>query len=161
MQISLDPPIAALADATFELLRMQHWFDAILLIDDTAASDLFSYRLSRLCRRTRKKFTQSSPSSSSSLPPQSSTSSHPSQPQSSIKNSVHNDPGSFGASQHFSKTNYRKRFWRYHGTAQDYPVLDSVWRRLKIIQLSKNILQKEVSSRPQSIRSSRLLIPMS
>lgn len=44
MQLSLDPPISALADATFSLLKMQHWFDAILLIDDTSASDLFSYR---------------------------------------------------------------------------------------------------------------------
>jgi len=53
MQISLDTPIWSLADAVFEMLRIQHWFDAILLIDDTVSSDLFSYRLSHLCRNSK------------------------------------------------------------------------------------------------------------
>lgn len=44
MQLSLDPPISALADATFKLLKMNHWFDAIIVVDDTSSSDLFSYR---------------------------------------------------------------------------------------------------------------------
>lgn len=50
MQISLDNSINSLADALFELLKVQQWFDAILLIDDTAASDLFSYRFNQICR---------------------------------------------------------------------------------------------------------------
>lgn len=108
MQISLDPPISSLADATFELLRMQHWFDAILLIDDTAASDLFSYRLTRLCRKNKKKF-------SSTLG------------QAAVKQSdalikkltVENEP-------------------------QDYYIFDSIWSRLKVVRLSKNLLPKEV-----------------
>lgn len=57
MQISLDARISSLADATFEMLRVQHWFDAILLIDDSASSDLFSYRLSHLCKNVKTKIT--------------------------------------------------------------------------------------------------------
>ena len=51
-QVSLDSPIWSLADSVYELLRIQHWFDAILLIDDTVSSDLFSYRLNRRCKLT-------------------------------------------------------------------------------------------------------------
>ena len=50
LRLSLDPPIQTLADATFELLRAQYWFDAILLIDDSIVSDLFARRLKSLCR---------------------------------------------------------------------------------------------------------------
>ena len=50
LHLSLDPPIQTLADATFELLRDQYWFDAILLVDDSIVSDLFARRLSALCR---------------------------------------------------------------------------------------------------------------
>lgn len=58
-QVSLDPPIWSLADSVFEMLRIQHWFDAILLIDDTVSSDLVSYRLSHLCKLTNKTITSS------------------------------------------------------------------------------------------------------
>jgi hypothetical protein len=57
MQISLDSTIWSLSDATFEVLRAQHWFDAILLIDDTISSDLFSYRLVHLCNANAIKIT--------------------------------------------------------------------------------------------------------
>ncbi|XP_054162601.1 glutamate receptor ionotropic, NMDA 3A-like [Oppia nitens] len=52
-RISLDPPIWSLADAVYEMLKIQHWFDAILLIDDSVTSDMFSYRLSHLCKVNR------------------------------------------------------------------------------------------------------------
>lgn len=111
MQISLDPPISSLADATFELLRMQHWFDAILLIDDTAASDLFSYRLTRLCRKNKRKFNSNLVSA-------------PGKPY---------DDSPWQAQPPPNKD------------AQDYHIFDSIWSRLKVIQLSKNLLPKEVS----------------
>lgn len=50
LKLSLDPPIQSLADATFELLRAQYWFDAILIVDDSVVSDLFARRMSSLCR---------------------------------------------------------------------------------------------------------------
>lgn len=56
MELSLDPPISSLADAAFELLRSQNWFDAILIIDDSTASDLLSYRMTRLCRKGKRVF---------------------------------------------------------------------------------------------------------
>ncbi|XP_053206425.1 uncharacterized protein LOC128390693 isoform X2 [Panonychus citri] len=100
-QVSLDPPISSLADAAFELLWMQHWFDAILLIDDTAASDLFSYRLNRLCRNNRSKKSTNS--------------------------------------QQFDNNFY---------------FLDSVWNRLEVIQLSKNLLQNEFYLKMSEIQTS-------
>ena len=110
MQISLDPPISSLADATFELLRMQHWFDAILLIDDTAASDLFSYRLTRLCRKNKRKIIRSNYSQFSL----------------------------FNSSNIIKRSHERKR-------TRNYNMFDSIWSRLQVIQLSKNLLSKEVS----------------
>lgn len=50
MQISLDTSIVSLAKATFDLLTAQHWLDAILVVDDSAESELFSYRLSHFCQ---------------------------------------------------------------------------------------------------------------
>lgn len=124
--MSLDPPISSLADAAFELLWMQHWFDAILLIDDTAASDLFSYRLNRLCRNNRSKKYKStnSPSSSSSSSPLNS-------PETLIPPYEH---------QH-----YHSRSTNSQQFDNNFYFLDSVWNRLEVIQLSKNLLQNEVS----------------
>jgi hypothetical protein len=95
MQIDLNPPIWSLADAVFETLKIQHWFDAIVLIDDTVSSDLFSYRLSHLCR-TGKDFKK-------------------------ISKVVSNK---------FIKSNDN--------------VLE-VWKNLMIIQLSRGLIQREVS----------------
>ena len=50
----LGPSLESLADATFELLKMQDWFDSILVIDDSSASDILSFRLTFLYERHRK-----------------------------------------------------------------------------------------------------------
>lgn len=50
----LGPSLESLADATFELLKMQDWFDSILVIDDSSASDILSFRVSFLYQRHRK-----------------------------------------------------------------------------------------------------------
>lgn len=56
LHLNLDPPIQTLADATFELLRIQYWFDALLIIDESLISDLFARRLSALCDEFRRKY---------------------------------------------------------------------------------------------------------
>lgn len=50
-RLSLDLPIDSLADATFELLRAQYWFDAVLIVDDSIMSDMFARRLVSLCQQ--------------------------------------------------------------------------------------------------------------
>lgn len=45
LAIDLGPSLESLADATFDLLKMQDWFDSILVIDDSTASDILSSRL--------------------------------------------------------------------------------------------------------------------
>lgn len=42
--------IGDLADASFNLLRVQEWFDAILILDDSSASDRLRFRLANLCK---------------------------------------------------------------------------------------------------------------
>lgn len=44
----LGPSLESLADAAFELLNMQDWLDSILVIDDSSASDILSFRLSSM-----------------------------------------------------------------------------------------------------------------
>ena len=112
MELSLDPPIAALADAAFELLRTQNWFDAILIIDDSTASDLLSYRLTRLCRKGKRVFP------------------------------IHGtDPTNLWKADRYET---RRQNWLSKTRGQEYRVRDSVWSRLKVIRLSKNLQQKEV-----------------
>lgn len=50
MESSLDLDIGDLADATYNLLRIQEWFDAILILDDSSASDRLRFRLANLCK---------------------------------------------------------------------------------------------------------------
>lgn len=45
LAVDLGPSLESLADATFDLLKMQDWFDSILVIDDSTASDILSFRL--------------------------------------------------------------------------------------------------------------------
>lgn len=111
MELSLDPPVSALADAAFELLRSQNWFDAILIIDDSTASDILSYRLRRLCRR-KLRYTQ-----------------HHAPP-------IHTGKG--------DRYDARRKNWIAKTKGQEYRRIDSAWSRLQVIQLSKNLLQKEV-----------------
>lgn len=115
MELSLDPPVSSLADATFELLRSQNWFDAILIIDDSTASDVLSYRLRRLCRRKQR------------FP--------------GARGEPHVPIVYAGKGEHYEA---RRQKWIAKTKGQEYRRMDSAWSRLKVIQLSKNLLQKEV-----------------
>ena len=50
LESSLDMDIGDLADAAFNLLRVQEWFDAILILDDSSTSDRLRFRLANLCK---------------------------------------------------------------------------------------------------------------
>lgn len=122
MELSLDPPIAALADAAFELLRSQNWFDAILVIDDSTASDLLSYRLTRLCRRGKRVFP------------------------------LHGtDPSNLWKADRYEN---RRQNWLAKTRGQEYRIKDSVWSRLKVIRLSKSLLQKDFYMKVSEIQTS-------
>ena len=51
----------------------------------------------------------------------------------------------FSASNHGSSADGIKNYNRKEWIENSYQYLDSVWSRLKVIQVSKNLLQKEVS----------------
>jgi hypothetical protein len=122
MELSLDPPIASLADSAFELLRTQNWFDAILVIDDSTASDLLSYRLTRLCRRSKRTFP------------------------------IHGtEPNNLWKSDRYET---RRQNWLAKTRGQEYRIKDSVWSRLKVIRLSKNLQQKEFYMKISEIQTS-------
>ena len=64
LESSLDMDIGDLADASFNLLRVQEWFDAILILDYSSASDRLRFRLTNLCKSS---FSTSNPSESFEL----------------------------------------------------------------------------------------------
>lgn len=54
LETPVGPSLESLADATIRLLQMQHWFDSILVIDDSAASDVLSFRMSLMLQKHKK-----------------------------------------------------------------------------------------------------------
>lgn len=127
--LSLDPPISSLADATFQLLQMQHWLDAILLIDDTTASDLFSYRLHRLCKNNQRKEVRTVQSDSSKK---------------SFSSFADNSDWNYDD---VSRDKYENTFnYDKQSSNKDYHLFDSVWKELLVIQLSKNLYYNEVTN---------------
>lgn len=54
MVADLGPSVESLAAATFDLLSMQDWFDCILVIDDSSASDILSFHLSSMYERQER-----------------------------------------------------------------------------------------------------------
>lgn len=145
---SLDPPIQMLAVATFELLREQYWFDAILITDDSIVSDLFSRRLSSLCKR---RVTVSSDSVNySRMRRQRSTTSTSSYDtmawmefqRSSLKQSMFREEA-------LKKRNTRETTFNKDESDIDYrkskeSSLMNVWQNLNIIRISKLLMQNEV-----------------
>lgn len=138
MELSLDPPVSSLADAAFELLRSQNWFDAILIIDDSTASDILSYRLRRLCRR---KWRPGAYAHNAAVHP-SMVGVGPGIGVGGIGPGGVIPPGVIGKGDRYEA---RRKNWQGKTKSQEYRRADSAWARLKVIQLSKNMLQKEVS----------------
>lgn len=142
--MSLDPPIQTLADATFELLRDQYWFDAILIIDDSIVSDLFARRLSSLCKHRNGR------------------QQHQRRRRHRPFSSTESDTYDTSAWMDFKRSSIKKSPFRVEAlndeeederlddqTDYDYrkskeSSLMNVWRNLKIIRISKLLEQNEV-----------------
>ena len=55
LDAELGMTLESLAEATFQLLKMQNWFDSILVVDDSVASEILAFRLSFLFQRHFRK----------------------------------------------------------------------------------------------------------